>query len=155
MSNQPTSENGGAALIQTICKVMIVIIIIVQVKACVRTSVRWTVEQTHKVERHVKNWTHEMRGLLPQSNQSESGPSTTPRTWRIFDIPKEGLYIHLESVWQDHALGGNITITTPDGVVLYDEPGAEHNYGKQRGGTYVFRANPPGEKRQVQIENSW
>jgi len=78
-----------------------------------------------------------------------------PWTLKTLDIPAEGLAVYLYPGWEDYALGGDITITPPEGgKVLHDQPGADHNWGRQPEGIYLFRADPPGP-RKVSILNRW
>jgi hypothetical protein len=85
-------------------------------------------------------------------------PRTCQNPWTIQprDIPAQGgLAVYLCPGWQDYPQGGAITITTPSGRVLKDEPGVLHNLGDQPEGIYIFRADPPGSKRKVRIYNRW
>lgn len=82
---------------------------------------------------------------------------TVDLSWshQTFDIPAQGLPVYLYPGWKDFAFGGAITITTPSGHVLHDEPGVNHQWGFQPAGMYIFRADPMGSRRSVQIYNQW
>jgi hypothetical protein len=82
-------------------------------------------------------------------------PAEKPWTFRTLEIPAGGLAVQLYSGWKDFAFGGDITITTPNGQVLRDQPGVNHQWGLQPDGLYVFLADPAGSKRSVQILNRW
>jgi hypothetical protein len=82
-------------------------------------------------------------------------PAEKPWTFRTLEIPIGGLTVQLYSGWKDFAFGGDITITTPGGQVLKDQPGVNHQWGLQPDGMYVFLADPAGSKRSVQILNRW
>jgi len=97
-----------------------------------------------------------------------SGTDTTPqdptavvvqtqRPWTIqtFDIPEGGLPVYLYPGWKTFPLHGKITITTPSGQILHDEPGVLYNFGWQNEGGYTFQADPIGSKRGVGIYNRW
>jgi peptidylprolyl isomerase len=81
------------------------------------------------------------------------------RTWsyRTFEIPSEGVRVYLYPGWTDQPLGGAITITTPNGNILPDRPEGwqTRSFGYQPEGFYVFRADPKGSKRNVEIYNLW
>jgi hypothetical protein len=84
-------------------------------------------------------------------------PAERPWTSRTLDIPAGGLAVDLWRGWEDHALGGNISITFPDGRVRRDEPGANHDWGWQpkEHAIHIFIADPPGSARKVAIYNRW
>ncbi len=100
--------------------------------------------------------------VVGQASQQQQSQSYVPqvvveeaRSMRVFDIPPEGLRVYLRSGWQDFPLHGAITIETPDGTILTDEPGVPHDFGFQPDGMYTFRSKPVGEKRGVRIYNFW
>src|SRR3989344_2245013 len=77
-------------------------------------------------------------------------PVERPWTFQTVEIPAEGIPIYLYQGWKDWPKNGPITITTPGGQVLQDQPGAENHFGFQPDGMYIFRADPQGSNRKVQ-----
>jgi hypothetical protein len=82
-------------------------------------------------------------------------PAERPWTFRTVEIQAEGLPVYLYQGWRGFTQGGAITITTPGGRVFKDRPGVTTDLGFQPDGMYIFRADPPGSQRQVQIYNRW
>lgn len=94
--------------------------------------------------------------VAPARNLRIVPPAERPWTWQTLTIPPRGLPVYLYPGWQDSAFDGDITITTPSGRVLHDEPGANHNFGIQwKPEIYIFLADPPGSPRKVNILNRW
>ena len=94
-------------------------------------------------------------GTPPPPPTQSIVPAEKPWTFRTLEIPAGGLAVQLYSGWKDFAFGGDITITTPGGQILKDQPGVNHQWGLQSDGMYVFLADPAGSKRSVQILNRW
>ena len=95
-----------------------------------------------------------------KTNRASTNPATTPvhtPVWseKTLKIPPGGFSVTLYRGWRVHPLGGNITITTPSGRVLHDEPGSNHDFGWCPKGNYIFLADPPGSERSVDIYNQW
>jgi len=83
-------------------------------------------------------------------------PAQRPFTTKPLEIPAEGMTVYLYWGWKASALDGAITITAQrGGQIIHDRPSVMRDIGFQPDGWYTFASNPPGEKRQVQVENRW
>ncbi len=81
-------------------------------------------------------------------------PAEKPWTFRTLTIPPGGLVVYLHQGCKGWPKGGAVIITTPDGRILRDQPGVDNDLGPGDG-IFIFRADPEGSKRQVEILNRW
>ena len=122
------------------------IIVLLVLAACVLVIVVPVVKGLQSAKAHA--WQHDP--------PDDPRPCTTGAfSPLVKKIPPEGLREYLCSGWADEALDGNIVITNPAGKRLYDQPGANHNWGYQPSGWYTFESDPGGEARRVNISNVW
>lgn len=99
---------------------------------------------------------------LERARTNPPSATTTPAmlppfSMKMVNIPPGGVPLLLHPGWrQCFAMGGDITVTTQNGKVYKDQPGANNTFGSQRAPEiYIFRADPDGSKRQVSIYNRW
>lgn len=131
----------------TVAALALVLVMLLGIKNCCTSLFNKGKAAVSKINNHLPP-----PGELPSVASVEAPDGSSE--WKTFDVPEDGVRVHLGRAWYVHPIGGDITITTPDGVVLHDEPGAQHVYGPQPDGFYIIRADPPGAKRQVRIKGS-
>jgi len=77
-----------------------------------------------------------------------------PLVFRTLEIPPNGLSVKLYKSFKTWPKGGPVSITTPWGEIITDQPGVDTKFDQQDG-IYIFLADPKGSERKVEILNKW
>lgn len=98
--------------------------------------------------------THDTTPPAASSTSTPTGHCQGPWEVRELEVPAGGLPVYVCWGWTSWA-DGPVTMTTPDGNVYHDRPGAEKTPVDIRNVTVIFRADPKESSRRVYVKNRW